>query len=364
VLTAKKDEKQGLERTIVPMKNPPPILLQRSLTIPRVGYSFFKTAPEQAERCANLALLVGVTHFDMATAYNSNTMIAPALQRYFNEGRKGLEKYMRNIEKPELVDMLLATNRRSGNRGGSKGRKTLFLSHKLSNDEQSTDRVKVRQSVISAIESIGSVGYLDMVSIHSPLTDSSRRLSTYGTLLDAQREGLLRAVGVCNYGLGPLQEIADAGLPLPAVNQLELSPFNAHRNVVDWCNANGVAVSCAAWSRLSSADGPTKQWDVLSQIAQNKGMTKAQILVRWSLQNGFLCVPRSGCGSKLERVAIAENSYGGVNSRTNELDILTMEEMKILDGLDVGYKAGRLGRNDGWKDSDVTGPNWDPIDFL
>jgi hypothetical protein len=71
-------------------------------------------------------------------------------------------------------------------------------------------------------------------------------------------------------------------------------------------------------------------------------------------------------------LAIAENSYGGVNPRPQlEIDsdtspsfVLTNENMKLLEGLDVGYKAGKLGRRDGWEDSDVVGPNWDPTDYV
>ena len=159
---------------------------------------------------------------------------------------------------------------------------------------------------------------------------------------------------------------------LPAINQLELSPFNTHCDVVQFCDKNGIAVGCAAWSKLSGVDGPSEGWAVLSDVAKSRGMTKAQLLVRWSLQKGFVCVPRSGSSTKIERLAIAENSYGGVNphpqleidSDTSPSFVLTNDNMKLLEGLDVGYKAGKLGRRDGWEDSDVVGPNWDPTDYV
>lgn len=162
--------------------------------------------------------------------------------------------------------------------------------------------------------------------------------------------------------MAALKEIAAADLELPAVNQLELSPFNAHKEIVDWCSTYGVAVSCAAWSRLSSADGPAEGWEVVSKIAAAKGMTKAQVMVRWSLQKGYICVPRSAAKAKVEKIAIAENSYGGVNQEASF--VLTKEEMDTLDSLDVGYKAGKLGRIDGWDTSDIQGPDWDPTDFV
>ena len=117
-----------------------------------------------------------------------------------------------------------------------------------------------------------------------------------------------------------------------------------------------------SWSKLSSATSPAEGWDVVAKLAQSKGMSKAQVLVRWSLQKGYLCVPRSASSSKVERLAIADNSYGGVNA--NGGFVLSADEMKLLDGLDTSYKAGVLGRRDGWEDDDVTGPDWDPTDFV
>ena len=360
-----------------------------------MGYSLYKTKPELVEQCTALALRAGVKHFDVAALYGSNADIYKPLKQYLDNGFTGLNKkgYYKD-EKPELLELLdntasagdahaIATiGFKSKSIGppidGSAGRKArrdqLFISHKLSNEEQSTNALEVKRRVKASIAELG-VGYLDMVSIHSPLTDKDRRLATYNALLELRDSGFVKSVGVCNYGVGPLKEIAtmlgqDDLQNMPAMNQLELSPFNMHKDVVEYCNANGVGVGCSAWSKLSGVDGPAEGWAVLSDIAKSTGMTKAQVLVRWSLQKGYVCLPRSGCASKLERVAIAENSYGGVNPMiSNDGDsspsfMLSEDEMKILDGLDIGYKAGALGRRDGWGGADVTGPDWDPTDFV
>ena len=92
-------------------------------------------------------------------------------------------------------------------------------------------------------------------------------------------------------------------------------------------------------------------------------MTKAQVLARWSLQKGYVCVPRSTAASKIERFAIGENSYGGIN-REGRSYLLTDEEMGIIDSLNIDFKAGKLGRRDGWDDTDVKGADWDPTDFI
>lgn len=376
-------------RAIIPIADPPPTLSIRggiggksAIKTPRVGYSFYKTATDQSERCTNLALRAGIRHLDLATSYQSDATVAKALKKYLDLGMMALDfaeeksEVLERLDAASLAGELHAKTTLGGGASagnvmspaplGSAGRRGrrdgLFLSHKLSNEEQSTDAITVRRSVKAAIATLGC-SYLDLVSIHSPFSDKSRRLASYQALLDLRDSGFVKSVGVCNYGLGPLQEIAAAGMELPAVNQLELSPFNAHKDVVDWCDKNGIAISCGAWSKLSGADGPTEGWDMLSKLAQQKGMTKAQVLVRWALQKGYICVPRSASASKVERIAIAENSYGGVNP-TDVSFILTSSEMETLDSLDVGYKAGRLGRRDGWTDADVTGPEWDPTEFV
>ena len=132
------------------------------------------------------------------------------------------------------------------------------------------------------------------------MTDASRRLATFETLLQLKEAGHIHSIGVCNYGMCHLKELTTNNLPLPSVNQLELSPFNTHEAIVRYCEANNIVPSCAAWSRLSSADGPVEQWATLGGVAKEKGVTKAQVLVRWALQHGYGCAPRSGTKSKLE----------------------------------------------------------------
>lgn len=373
----------AVKSSVIPTTDPPPLLSIRGgkgdsiLKIPRVGYSFYKTAPDQVARCTTLALLAGVRHLDVGTQYGTNAEIAKPLKQYLNIGISGLDV---KDEKPQLLELLKATSTEGDTHvraigaasfpsaitpppDGSIGRKGrrdgLFIHYKLGNGEQSVDATTVKRAVKASIAELGCT-YLDMVSIHSPVSNKSKRLATYAALLELRNAGFVKSVGVCNYGLGPLQEIQQSGMELPAMNQLEISPFSLHQDVVDWCNANGVAIGCSAWSKLSSTPSIQDAWlDVVGGIAKNKGTTKAQVLVRWAMQKGYACVPRSAAATKVERVAIAENSYGGVSGF-----VLTDEEMKQLDGLNVSLKAGSLGRRDGWEDADVTGDGWDPTDFV
>jgi len=156
-------------------------------------------------------------------------------------------------------------------------------------------------------------------------------------------------------------EIIQAGLPAPDVIQLQLSPFNQHKDIVAWSNKHNSILSCSAWSKLSGVDGPQDGWQILANIAQKKNMTKAQVLIAWAFQKNYLCVPRSGVKSKLERKAIFENSYSGVIDKDDYH--LTDDEMNLLNGLDESLKPGRLGVLDGWNVDDILGKDWDPTDI-
>ena len=151
----------------------------------------------------------------------------------------------------------------------------------------------------------------------------------------------------------------DAGLPAPSVIQLELSPFNQHADVAAWATAHDSLLSCAAWSKLSSTDGPIQGWDVLGKIAKDRNMTKQQVLIRWAIQRGFLCVPRSSSQYKVERQAIQENSWVSTQDF-----VLSEKEMIILNGLDEQIPAGQLGVKDGWEEKDVVDNRWDPTTVI
>jgi len=284
--------------------------------MPAIGYSFYKT-PDRVPECVDLAWAAGVRHFDGATQYGTNAAIGQALSNYDN-------------------------------------RNTYFVTHKLSNAEQSTRPRNVQRAVQRALSDL-QTPYLDLCMIHSPLTDPPRRLATYQALTELQRDGTVRSVGVCHYGVTQLQEIVDAHLPPPAVIQLQLSPFHQHRDVAACSHSQESVLCCAAWSKLSSLDGPTAQWQVVGELAKAKQATKAQILVRWAFQKGYACVPRSAATSKVERQAIGENSWAGCRNLP-----LSDAEMKLLDGLDVQWPAGRLGVTDGYTVEDILSPEWDP----
>jgi diketogulonate reductase-like aldo/keto reductase len=145
------------------------------------------------------------------------------------------------------------------------------------------------------------LGPIDLYLIHWPTAPTpEERLETWRALETIHREGHARAVGVSNYGINHLEEIRAAGSLQPAVNQVEVHPFDYPKELIDYCHGRGIRVM--AYSPLSS--GARLNDARLARIATAHHRTPAQVLLRWGLQHGLIEIPRS---SKQER--IVENSH-------------------------------------------------------
>jgi 2,5-diketo-D-gluconate reductase A len=166
----------------------------------------------------------------------------------------------------------------------------------------------LRGAVGRSLDALGSGMEKPLVVLHSPLAPKAERLQAYERLLEAQAEGLCAGVGVANWGVTHLEALAAAGLPSPALLQLELSPFNQRAAIVSWARAQGSAVQAATWSRLSGKTG-ARNWGKLKAVAQRVGCTPQQALIAWSLARGFAVAPRALAGSP----AVHENAPAAVS---------------------------------------------------
>lgn len=352
--TSSSPETDTISNNPIPGYSIPPLLsLSNGIYVPRVGYSLYKTNRD-VETCMELALQAGVRHFDCASAYQNNEAAGMVLRQYIQTGLDDTTRILpsSSTDSSSVVDPSSKPTTPQQQR-----RKELFITHKVSNEEQSTNPKQVKRSVLREMKQLG-VRYLDLCMLHSPLTDMDRRIQSYAALVDLQKSGLVRSIGVCHFGVQPLEELVSHNLPAPQVIQLQLSPFNQHADIAAWARAHGSVLSCAAWSKLSSMDGPQEGWAVVAALAKSKSVTKAQILVRWALQSGYVCVPRSAAASKIERIAIRENSYVGVQDF-----VLTPSEMQTLKELEIGLPAGQLGVTDGYTTDDILSKQWDPTNL-
>ncbi|TFK46255.1 Aldo/keto reductase [Heliocybe sulcata] len=185
------------------------------------------------------------------------------------------------------------------------------------------------QAVQDSLHNFG-FDYLDLFLIHSPRSGKAKRLETYKALLHAKKAGKLKSIGVSNYSPKHIEEIREAGLELPAVNQIELHPFCQQQPIVDYCRAHNIAVQAFSPLVRGKLDDPA-----ITSTSTKYAKTPAQIVLRWSLQRGFVPLPKSA--NSVRVVA---------NAQVFDFEI-AQEDMERLDALDRG-KAGAI--------------TWNPVD--
>ena len=201
-------------------------------------------------------------------------------------------------------------------------REKIFISTKLfrTND----GRQGVQKSFGNSLQQLGS-NYVDLYLMHAP--QGGHVIEAYKEMVQLQKEGKIRSVGVSNFGVQHLTWLKEAGF-VPAVNQIELHPWWPNEDIVDYCRTNNIAIM--GYSPLGK--GQFLKDPYLLKLGERYGKTPAQILIRWSIQNGFITIPKTTSG--VER--LKENM--------NVFDFeLSDEDMKGL--ADYGRKNPQ---NTGW----------------
>jgi len=167
--------------------------------------------------------------------------------------------------------------------------------------------------------------HVDLYLIHWPGDDRDSRLGAWRDLEKLLGDGRCRAIGVSNYEVSHLREILEAGLTVPAVNQVEFSPFGQRREVHDFGRSHGIRLE--GYSPLTR--GERLDDDTVQAVARSHGRSAAQVLLRWAVQKEVITIPKSN-----HRERIVENAA--------VFDFeLSAEDMAVLDGLEGGRRRRR-----------------------
>jgi diketogulonate reductase-like aldo/keto reductase len=230
--------------------SPKNIVMNDGLVIPAIGLGVYKSAPGEETYAAVLsALSVGYRHIDTAQVYR-------------NEGDVGRAIEDSNVPRAEI-----------------------FVTTKLwlSNWGYDTATTAVNESL-----KLLRTTYIDLILLHAP-GDADSRAETWKALEDMKTSGILKSIGVSNFGIPHLQKLEKTARTTPAVNQIEIHPWNQRIDVVKFCNDHGIVVQ--AYSPLAKA---IKLSDpIVCSIAKRLDCTPAQILISWSLAKGFVTLPKS-----------------------------------------------------------------------
>lgn len=267
----------------------PLITLHDGTKIPQIGLGVLRIDDEGVVPVVESALEVGYRHIDGAAGYNNEEGVGRALAATgYNTGEK---------------------------------RASLWMTTKLRDSEQGYD--SAMRAFDRSLELL-QLDYVDMYMIHWPTPFDWRSGETWKAFQALREEGRVRTLGVCNFMPEHLDRLFDETGEYPTVNQIELHPTWQQRDVVEYCRAHNIAVE--AYSPM--ARGADLANGVVERIAEAHGVTPAQVILRWHIENGTIIIPKS---VHAERQRENLDLFGFA---------LTPEEHAQIDALDGPTRAG------------------------
>ena len=181
-------------------------------------------------------------------------------------------------------------------------RKELFITSKLSNQAHGYE--KTMEAFEGTMEKLG-LDYLDMFLIHWPNPIAFRdhwqeaNAGSWKAFEELYKAGRIRAIGISNFRQHHIEALMETATIPPMVNQMKLCPGETQEEVVDYCRSKGMLLE--AYSPLGI--GQIFQVPEMQELADKYGRSIAQICIRWSLQRGYLPLPKSVTPSRIQENA-------------------------------------------------------------
>jgi len=263
----------------------PMTTLNNGVQIPQVGIGVFQVPAEDTQRVVETALEAGYRHIDTAAGYANEAGVGAALRA------TGLP------------------------------REDVFVTTKLRPDEHGAE------STLRAFETSRRELRLDVVDlylVHWPRPSLDLYVETWRSFEKLYAEEAVRAIGVSNFLPEHLERLRRETDVVPAVNQVEVHPAFQNAEVVAASVAAGIAVE--AYSPIGQGASLTS--DTVRRIAEEHGVTPAQVVLRWHLQQDRIVIPKSVTP---ERIVSNIDLFGF------ELDA---DQLSAIDRLEAGQRIG------------------------
>ncbi|SCV02729.1 LAMI_0H02410g1_1 [Lachancea mirantina] len=233
--------------------------LSNGKLLPSIGLGCYDIPHGDSSEVVYQALKTGYRHVDTAVLYGNEREVAMGVVRWLKEDP--------------------VNNRRED----------VVYTTKLWNSQNGY--ANAQRAIKECVAKAGELGYIDLLLIHSPLSGPKLRLETYQAMQEAVDQGVVKSVGVSNYGAQHIEELLSwEGLRYkPVVNQIEISPWLMRQQLADFCKSKGLVVE--AYAPLTH--GYKINHPNVLKVAQEVGCDPGQVLIRWSLQHGYVPLPKS-----------------------------------------------------------------------
>jgi diketogulonate reductase-like aldo/keto reductase len=263
----------------------PTVRLNDGEEIPQLGFGVFQVPPKDTAEVVTQALDTGYRHIDTAAAYGNEAAVGQAVHA------AGLD------------------------------RDDVYITTKCFNDDHGYEQAK--RALRASLDRL-EMQHVDLYLIHWPVPAHDKYVETWQALIDLQKDGLARSIGVSNFQSEHLERIIEETGVTPAVNQVELHPRFQQHGLRREHSERGIATE--AWSPL--AQGQVLDDPVIGEIAEAQDKSPGQVVIRWHLELGNIVIPKSVTPER-----IAENF--------DVFDFhLSEREMSAIEELDAGDRIG------------------------
>lgn len=276
--------------------------LNNGVEMPQVGLGTYLIPDQELEKTIVKAIDLGYRKFDTALRYNNEAAIAKALKKH------GINRKDVFLTTKISIDAFF--------KGGYHWKKKINL----------WNFKTVKRAVQESFNNLDT-DYIDLFLIHWSFPIPWAQL-VYKELIRLNKEGKIRAVGVCSSLPPQFEALAAVSEVIPAVNQFEISPLNTQKSFIKWCHEKGVVVEAMSTFSHFRSNEPRQEIlenPILIRIAKLHHKTVAQVVLRWLLQQDISIIPKTW-----------DDNYLAENIDLFDFE-LSSDEMAIIDCLDRGH---------------------------